>query len=114
MENTIGYLTEEHESFLAVWYILFGSLIYIIFGSILEGLFFYLYNKSFHPFKNILESNEDIELNDIPAKTTNALIESEDDEKEDHSNGQTKEIEGKVHESETDKVPTSIDEDGCE
>ena len=62
LEQTIGYLENEHESFLTVQYILFGSLAYMIVGSLLEGWLFYLYNEKFHPFKKILETDDGIEL----------------------------------------------------
>ena len=62
LEHTIGYLENEHESFLTVQYILFGSLAYMIVGSLLEGWLFYLYNEKFHPFKKILDPDDGIEL----------------------------------------------------
>ena len=65
LEHTIGYLENEHESFLTVQYILFGSLAYMIVGSLLEGWLFYLYNEKFHPFKKILDPDDGIELQDM-------------------------------------------------
>ena len=65
LEHTIGYLENEHESFLTVHYILFGSLAYMIVGSLLEGWLFYLYNEKFHPFKKILETDDGIELQNM-------------------------------------------------
>ena len=65
LEQTIGYLENEHESFLTVQYILFGSLAYMIVGSLLEGWLFYLYNEKFHPFKKILDPDNGIELKDM-------------------------------------------------
>ena len=65
LEHTIGYLENEHESFLTVQYILFGSLAYMIVGSLLEGWLFYLYNEKFHPFKKILDPDDEIELQDM-------------------------------------------------
>ena len=65
LEQTIGYLENEHESFLTVQYILFGSLAYMIVGSLLEGWLFYLYNEKYHPFKKILETDDGIELQDM-------------------------------------------------
>ena len=65
LENTIGYLEKEQESFLAVRYILFGSLAYIVIGSILEGYCFFLYNEKFHPFNKILLPNDEIEVQNV-------------------------------------------------
>ena len=65
LEGTIGYLENEQESFLTVQYILFGSLAYMIVGSLLEGWSFYLYNKKYHPFNKILETDDGIELQDM-------------------------------------------------
>ena len=65
LKQTIGYLENEHESFLTVQYILFGSLAYMIVGSLLEGWLFYLYNEKFHPFKKILDPDDGIELQDM-------------------------------------------------
>ena len=71
LETTIGYLEKEHESFLRVQIILFGSLAYMIVGSILEGLLFILYNKKFHPFTKILDPDEEIELQTVLDKPDN-------------------------------------------
>ena len=65
LEQTIGYLENEQESFLTVQYILFGSLAYMIVGSLLEGWLFYLYNEKFHPFKKILDPDDGIELQNM-------------------------------------------------
>ena len=65
LEHTIGFLENEHESFLTVQYILFGSLAYMIVGSLLEGWLFHLYNEKFHPFKKILDPDDRIELQDM-------------------------------------------------
>ena len=65
LEHTIGYIENEHESFLTVQYILFGSLAYMIVGSLLEGWLFYLYNEKFHPFKKILDPDDGIELQNM-------------------------------------------------
>ena len=65
LKQTIGYLENEHESFLTVQYILFGSLAYMIVGSLLEGWLFHLYNEKFHPFKKILDPDDGIGLQDM-------------------------------------------------
>ena len=58
LHDTIGYLPEENEAFESVNFLLFGSFGYIIGSSILEMILFYLYNSKFHPFKNILVSDD--------------------------------------------------------
>ena len=65
MENTIGYLPLEHESYLNVQYILSGALAYMVIGSILEGYLFFLYNEKFHPFNKILQPNDRMESEDM-------------------------------------------------
>ena len=54
MEETIGYLDKEQDSYETVNLLLGLSFSYIMIGSILEMLFFFLYNRKYHPFKNIL------------------------------------------------------------
>ena len=55
--NSIGYLEkEEAESIDVIRKLVRGSIIYLVFGSMLLGFSFYLYNKKFHPFKEILNN----------------------------------------------------------
>ena len=54
--SSIGYLEKEAESIDVIRKLVRGSIIYLVFGSMLQGFSFYLYNKKFHPFKEILNN----------------------------------------------------------
>ena len=59
LSRTIGYLDEEQEALDRGYLLLICSTAVIIVGSLLQILFFYLYNRIFHPFANILvDDNE--------------------------------------------------------
>ena len=66
MEETIGFLDKEQESYKRVNLFLGLSFAYIMIGSILEMLFFFLYNRKYHPFKNILVADANfVELSQL-------------------------------------------------
>ena len=54
LTRTIGYLDEEQEALHRGYLLLIGSTVTMVTGSLLQILFFYLYNRPFHPFANIL------------------------------------------------------------
>ena len=67
MYATIGYLPEEQEAYLKVWYIAGISLNCVIVFTFLEARLFILYNEKFHPFNNIIK-----DLNEVKGKETMA------------------------------------------
>ena len=60
MYATIGYLPEEQEAYLKVWYIAGISLSCVIVFTFLEAGLFILYNEKFHPFKNIIKNLSEV------------------------------------------------------
>ena len=55
--NSIGYLKEEQEAVETIRIVLGISFSYMVIGHILQVYFFYLYNKKFHPFADILQND---------------------------------------------------------
>ena len=59
LSRTIGYLDEEQEALEKGYLLVISSTVIVVVGSLLQILFFYLYNRPFHPFANILvDENE--------------------------------------------------------
>ena len=68
LSNSIGYLPEEQKAYEDVWMIASISLVCVILCSIMEAILFLLYNRRFHPFKNIIvdikpHQSENISMN---------------------------------------------------
>ena len=56
LARSIGYLDMEQEALDNGYRILFSALAFLIIGTLLELKFFQLYNRTFHPFANILKN----------------------------------------------------------
>ena len=63
LSRTIGYLDKEQEALDKGYILLIGSSVTMVVGSLLQILFFYLYNRPFHPFANILVDVKKVQIN---------------------------------------------------
>ena len=63
--ETIGYLPEEQEAYVKVWYIAGISLGCVIVCTVIEAGLFLLYNEKFHPFKNIIKKLSEVKGQEI-------------------------------------------------
>ena len=53
--DTIGYLDEEENTRLNIIWLICASFVAISIGGIIQWFFFTLYNKKYHPFRDIFE-----------------------------------------------------------
>ena len=59
LEDTIRYFPEEHDAFFKAWIYFDLSLGFVFIGTFLQWFFFMLYNRNFHPFKDIFIQYDD-------------------------------------------------------
>ena len=62
LTDTIGYFPEEQEAFFNAWIYFDLSLGFMFIGTFFQWFFFMLYNRNFHPFKDIFKR---VEINDL-------------------------------------------------
>ena len=53
LENTIGYFDEELQAYRLTMFLAIGFPFILVTGSILQFLLYRLYNRKFHPFKEM-------------------------------------------------------------
>ena len=58
LDNSIGVLPEEQEAFDLIQMIVILSFPILIFASLIQFSIYFIYNKYFHPFKDITSSSK--------------------------------------------------------
>ena len=58
LRESIGYLEEENYCYLNVWKFFDGSMAFLLCGTLFQWIFYMMYNRNLHPFKDIIMHTE--------------------------------------------------------
>ena len=58
LRDSIGYLEEENYCYLNVWKFFDGSVAVLLCGTLFQWIFYMMYNRNLHPFKDIIMHTE--------------------------------------------------------